>query len=139
VSGVGAPAARHKHMTMFWISIPLMALGVAIAVVPGIVGSVQDHRRYHGRPRTTGTARIAARTKPGVQPVQLVAAFSDSHGAPDGPLFSGVSVRRTSGERRVLVTVPEQAVQARRDLVPRIEEHLKSTDLFEDVRVMQPA
>jgi hypothetical protein len=131
-------------MTMFWISIPLMALGVAIAVVPGIVGSVQDHRKYHGRPRTaearaTRTARIAATTKPGVQPVQLVAAFSDSHAAPDGPLFSGVSVRRTSGERRVLVTVPEHAVLTRQDLVPRIEEHLKSTDLFEDVRVMQPA
>lgn len=121
-----------------------MALGVAIAVVPGIVSSVQDHRRYHGRShatgtQATGTARIAAITKPGVQPVQLVAAFSDSHAAPDGPLFSGVSVRRTSGERQVLVTVPEQAVQARSDLVPRIEQHLKSTDLFEDVRVLQPA
>ena len=129
---------------MFWISIPLMALGVAIAVVPGIVGSVQDHRRNHGRQHAAGThvtatARIAATTKPGVQPVQLVAAFSDSHAAPDGPLFGAVSVRRTSGERQVLVTVPEQAVQARRDLVPRIEEHLKSTDLFEEVRVVQPA
>ncbi|HUA94974.1 MAG TPA: hypothetical protein VMB82_05550 [Acidimicrobiales bacterium] len=129
---------------MFWISIPLMALGVAIAVVPGIVGSLQDHRRYHGRPRAaetraTGSARIAARTKAGVQPVQLVAAFSDSHAAPDGPLFSDVSVRRTSGERQVLVTVPEHAVLTRQDLVPRIEEHLKSTDLFEDVSVMQPA
>lgn len=128
---------------MFWISIPLMALGVAIAVVPGIVGSVQDHRRYHGRAHPPGgthaTTRIAARTKPGVEPLQLVAAFSDSDAAPDGPLFSGISVRRTSGDRQLLVTVPEHAVLARHDLVPRIEEHLRSTDLFEEVSVVQPA
>ncbi|MGH9092873.1 MAG: hypothetical protein ACRDZR_16075 [Acidimicrobiales bacterium] len=124
-----------------------MIVGVALAVVPLTLQSVREHRRVHDEayaagelqsPRD-GAARIALVAKPGVRPTQLVAAFSDSRSGADGPLFTGASVRRTAGERRVLVTVPAPAVRSREDLVARIEEHLRGTELFDEVRVLQAA
>jgi hypothetical protein len=145
--GAPAPAHRHENMVLLWISIPFMIVGAAIAVAPVVLQSVREHRRIHEEAYASGAlqsprdgaARIALVAKPGVQATQLVAAFADSHSSADGPLFTGASVRRTAGERRVLVTVPAPAVQARRDLVTRIEEHLRSTDLFDEVRVLQAA
>ena len=40
-----SPTVPKISMTLFMISIPLMALAVALAVVPLIVASCADHRR----------------------------------------------------------------------------------------------
>lgn len=142
-----APAHRHEIMALLWISVPFMVIGVALAVVPVTWQSVREHRRVQDEAYASGAlaspedgaARIALVAKPGVRPAQLVAAFANDHASADGPLFTGASVRRTAGERRVLVTVPEPALKARRDLVSRIEEHLLGTELFDEVRVLEAA
>lgn len=134
-------------MFLFLISLVLMTLAIAIAVVPMTVTSVREHRRERDRAYAAGTlpapadgaARIALLARPGVRPAQLAGAFSDSNARSDGPLFTGTSVRRTAGDRRVLVTVPGEALETRHDIVPEIEQHLRRTDLFEEVRVLEAA
>ncbi len=134
-------------MTWLWITLPFMIIALGIAIVPVALFSVREERRILSRAYASGelaapddrVTRIAAVTKADVHHSRLDEAFAAAHGDSAEALFTGTTVHRSTGEREILVTVPPRAIASRNDLVPRIEEHLRRSDLFDDVRVLTAA
>lgn len=124
-----------------------MLIGVAVAVIPVVTYSIREERRILSKAYATGdlavpqdaATRIAAFAKRGIPDTRLDEAFAGSHSSDEGPLFHGSSIHRVTGEREILVTVPNRVVNERSNLVHRIEQHLRGTELFEDVRILQAA
>ncbi|HUY21649.1 MAG TPA: hypothetical protein VMV22_04855 [Acidimicrobiales bacterium] len=130
-------------MLVFWITVPLMVVAVAMATVPIVVWSISEERRIKCGAYATGrlpvpaddAVRVAATVRPGVTQGELDRAFSSVNAGERAGLLAGAHVHRPAGERAVLVTVPK-AADARAGLGRDIHDYLASLQVFERVETI---
>ena len=133
-------------MLWIWICVPIMVVGLGIAIVPVIASARREERRTLNQAYVTGEIvppaddeiRIAAVAKPGISEVWIDQAFAAAQGSPVGAALIAANVHRMAGESEVLVTIPKDFAlgTTRGVLEEQVQMYLRETGLFEHVRLL---